>query len=65
MQQIIVLIWKMWDPDQPNEPEKTVDKRRITDSKQKKYNNTKITNRLNVTKQWSQLVTSKATKKEY
>jgi len=44
-----VPIWRIWDPDRIDEPETKVDKRRITQSKQKKYKATKITTTLKVT----------------
>ena len=51
-------IWKMWDPDRTFEPEKRVDCRRITKSKQKKYKEARITTKLRVIK--SKKSTSKA-----
>ena len=43
-----VPIWKIWDLDRIDEPKKKVDKRRITQLKQKKYKETRITARLSV-----------------
>ena len=48
--QMTIPIWKMWDPDRADEPEKKVDTTRITQSKQKKYKETNITNTLKVNK---------------
>ena len=46
-----VPIWKVWEPDRIDEPEKKVDKRRITASqnKTKKYKATSITTKMEVT----------------
>ena len=44
-----VSIWKTWDLDRANEPEKKVDKRRVIQSNQK-YKETKVTNTLKVNK---------------
>ena len=46
-----VPIWKIWEPDRTDEPEKKVDKRRITAShkKTKKYKATRITTKMEVT----------------
>ena len=44
-----VPIWKIWDPDRTAEPAKKVDKRRIKQSKQKKYKASSITDKLKVT----------------
>ena len=46
-----VLIWKIWEPERTDEPEKKVDKRRITASrkKTKKYKATRIINKIKVT----------------
>ena len=46
--QLTVSIWKVWDPDRTDEPEKKVDKRRLKQTKQKKYKATSITNKLKV-----------------
>ena len=48
---MIVPIWKIWEPDQTDEPKKKVDKRRITASKRKtkKYKTTRITIKMKVT----------------
>ena len=54
-----VPIWKIWDHDRIVEPVKKVDKRQITQSKQKKYNERRITTTLKVTNRWNS--TSKAT----
>jgi len=51
LKQTIVPIWKIWDQDRIDEPEKKGDKRRITKSKQKKYKATKITTTSKVTSQ--------------
>ena len=51
-------IWKMWDPDRTFEPKKKVDRHRVTKSTQKKYELTRITTKLRVTK--SKRSTSKA-----
>ena len=40
----------MWEPNRKSEPEKKVDRQRITNSKQRKYKATRITNKLKVTK---------------
>ena len=48
----------MWDPNRIFEPEKKVDRQRITKSKQRKYKVTRITTKLRVTK--SRRSTSKA-----
>ena len=45
-----VPIWKIWEPERTDEPEKKVDKRRLKQTKQKKYKATSITNKLKVTK---------------
>ena len=47
--QMTVPIWKIWDPEWIDEPEKRVDKRRLKQTKQKKYKATSITNKLKVT----------------
>ena len=47
--QLTVPIWKVWDPDQTDEPEKKVDKRRLKQTKQKKYKASSITDKLKVT----------------
>ena len=44
-----VSIWKIKGPKRTDEPEKKVDNRRITQSKQKKYKETRITSTLKVT----------------
>ena len=44
-----VQIWKIWDPDRIVEPEKKVDTRRVTQSQQQKYKETRITKTLKVT----------------
>ena len=54
-----VPIWKVWDQDRIDELVKKVDKKRITQSKQKKYNERRITTTLKVTNRWNS--TSKAT----
>ena len=46
--QMTVSIWKIWEPDRTDEPEKKVDKRRIKQTKQKKYNASSITDKLKV-----------------
>ena len=48
--QMTVPIWKIWEPEQTNEPVKKVDKRRITASRKrtKKYKTTAIMNKLKV-----------------
>ena len=46
--QLTVPIWKVWDPERTDEPEKKVDKRRLKQTKQKKYKATSITNKLKV-----------------
>ena len=35
--QMTVPIWKIWEPERTNEPAKKVDKRRLKQTKQKKY----------------------------
>ena len=47
--QMTVPIWKIWDPDRTAEPAKKVDKRRIKQSKQKKYKASSITDKLKIT----------------
>ena len=47
--QMIVPIWKIWDQDRIIEPEKKVDKRRITESQQKEYKDIRIITTLKVT----------------
>ena len=47
--QMTVPIWKIWDPDRTDEPEKKVDKRRTKQTKQKKYKASSITDKLKVT----------------
>ena len=44
-----VPIWKIWEPERIDEPEKKVDKRRLQQTRQKKYKATRITNKLEVT----------------
>ena len=44
---------KIWDPDRIDEPKKKLDKRRVTQLKQKKYKATKITIKMKVKKQWT------------
>ena len=46
---ITVPIWKIWEPERIDEPEKKVDKRRLHQTRQKKYKATSITNKLKVT----------------
>ena len=48
--QMTVLIWKIWEPERINEPAKKVDKRRLKQTKQKKYKASSITDKLKVTK---------------
>ena len=43
-----VPIWKIWDQGRTDESVKKVDKRRITESRQKKYKETRITTTLKV-----------------
>ena len=40
----------MWEPDCTNEPVEKVDCQQITESKQREYRETRITNKLKVTK---------------
>ena len=40
-----VLIWKIWEPERTDEPKKKVDKRRLQQTRQKKYKATRITNK--------------------
>ena len=47
-----VLIWKIWGPERADEPEKKVNKRRITQLKQRKYKATRITTTLKVINGW-------------
>ena len=47
--QMTVPIWKIWDPDRTDEPAKKVDKRRLKQTKQKKYKASSITDKLKVT----------------
>ena len=42
----------IWDPNRSNELEKKADKRRVIVSKQKKYKNIKLTNKIKVIRQW-------------
>ena len=42
-------LWKIWDNDQTDGPIKKIDRTRITQSKQKKYKTTRITNKIKVT----------------
>ena len=44
-----VPIQKIWEPERIDEPEKKVDKRRLQQTRQKKYKATSITNKLKVT----------------
>ena len=44
-----VPIWKIWELERIDEPEKKVDKRRLQQTRQKKYKATRITNKLKVT----------------
>ena len=44
-----VPILKMWDPDRTDEPIQKVDKRRVTETKEKKYQETHITDKIKVT----------------
>ena len=46
--QLTVPIWKIWEPEWTDEPEKKVDKKRLKKTKQKKYKATNITNKLKV-----------------
>ena len=46
--QLTVPIWKIWEPERTDEPEKKVDKRQLKKTKQKKYKATSITNKLKV-----------------
>lgn len=48
----MILIWKLWDPDQPDEPNKRMDRRRVTGWKQEKFEDLKITNKIKVTGKW-------------
>ena len=48
---LTVLLWKSWESDRTDEPKKKVNRRKVTQSKQKKYKATKITNKLKVKKQ--------------
>ena len=50
--QMTVPLWKIWEPDRIDEPKKKIDRRRVTQSKQKKYKATKITNKIKVDKRW-------------
>ena len=36
-----VQIWKIWNPGQPDKPRMRVDRQKITESKEKKYKDTK------------------------
>ena len=45
-----VPIWKIWEPERINDPKKKVDKRRLQQTKQKKYKATRITNKWKVTR---------------
>ena len=47
--QMTVPIWKIWEPERIDEPEKKVEKRRLQQTRQKKYKATSITNKLKVT----------------
>ena len=45
-----VQIWKIWEPERIDEPEKKVDKRHLQQIRQKKYKATRITNKWEVTR---------------
>jgi len=47
--QMTVPIWKIREPERTDEPEKKVDKRRLKQTKQKKYKASSITDKLKVT----------------
>ena len=47
-----VPLWRIWEPDITDGPKKKVDRRRVTQSKPKKYKATKITNKMKVDKWW-------------
>mmetsp|Transcript_20144 Transcript_20144/g.23241 ORF Transcript_20144/g.23241 Transcript_20144/m.23241 type:complete len:91 (-) Transcript_20144:105-377(-) len=44
-----VPIWKIWEPERIDKPAKKVDKRRLKQTKQKKYKASSITDKLKVT----------------
>ena len=44
-----VPIWKVWDPEQTDEPEKKVNKRQQKQTKQNKYKASSITDKLPIT----------------
>ena len=46
---LTIPIWKMWNPNQNDEPKMKVDKRRTTRYKPKKYKRTNITDKIKVT----------------
>ena len=41
-------MWKIWEPERIDEPEKKVDERRLQQTRQKKYKATSITKKLKV-----------------
>ena len=47
--QMTVPIWKIWEPERTNKTAKKVDKRRLKQTKQKKYKASSITDKLKVT----------------
>ena len=46
---IAIPIWKIWDHDRTEEPVQKVDKRRLEETRQKKYKVTRITTKMEVT----------------
>ena len=65
--QLTVPIWKVWDPDHTDEPEKKVDKRQQKQTKQKKYKASSVTEKLPITEriQSTSRVTKRFKRKAY